>query len=532
MTVAEYIADQLYKNGVRYVFGVPGGPSIPYMESFRSAGIEFFLTANEAAAGIMATVSARLTGIPGVCHATFGPGAVNLASGAGSAFLDRSPVIILTSELDNKMIHRTTQMNINHQKLFEPLTKATFRLTPDNTADVIVKALKICTEEYPGPVHIGLPSDISNCEAGSVSYYAADESLKVYSNNTDQIISLLEKSRKPLIAAGLTSARYAVGSKLAALLDKIRIPVVLTPMAKGLLPEDHPCYAGVLFHALSDYLEDIFRETDLVIGLGYDPVEYNYESWMPDVPLVEFNTTEMDMPALTRVARFTGHPDEWFSILKRMENGSSIFNRSDVQSVRDETIAVFNGFTDHFGPVTAFKVLQEELPADVMLTVDVGSHLHLAGQYWNTSGKQNIIMTNGWSGMGFGIPAALATKIICPGSTVVCVTGDGGFLMTAGEILTARRYNLSVITVVLSDGELNLIKLKQSWQNLAPNGTSLYSGDLFDSANFFGIKVLNADSEESMRIAVNEALSLKKPVIINARIDPDDYKWLVVRKQS
>jgi acetolactate synthase-1/2/3 large subunit len=532
MTVAEYIADQLYKNGVRYVFGVPGGPSIPYMESFRSAGIGFILTANESAAGIMAGVSARLTGIPGVCHATFGPGAVNLAAGAGGSFLDRSPVIILTSELDDKMIHRTSQMNINHQKIYEPLTKATFRMTPDNAADVIAKALKICKEEYPGPVHIGLPSDIANSEAGPASEYAGDGGSKVYSNDTDHIISLLEKSRKPLIAAGLTSARYAVGSKLAGFLEKIMIPVVLTPMAKGLLPENHPCYAGVLFHALSDYLEDIFRETDLVIGLGYDPVEYNYESWMPDVPLVEFNTTETDMPALTTIARFTGNPDEWFSILKRMGNGSSVFNRSAVQSVRDETIAVFNGFTDHFGPVTAFKVLQEELPANVILTVDVGSHLHLAGQYWNTSGNQNIIMTNGWSGMGFGVPAALAAKIICPGSTVVCVTGDGGFLMTAGEILTARRYNLQVITVVFSDGELNLIKLKQSWQDLSPYGTTLYSGDLFDSASFFGVSVLNADSEESMRIAINEALSLNKPVIINARIDPDDYKWLVVRKQS
>ena len=532
MTVAEYIADQLFKNGVRYVFGVPGGPSIPYMESFRSAGISFILTSHESAAGIMAGVSARLTGIPGVCHATFGPGAVNLAAGAGGAFLDRSPVIILTSEMDDKMIHRTTQMNIDHQKLYGPLTKATFRLTPDNTPDIIHKAMKICREEYPGPVHIGLPSDIANTEAGPVSEYAEADNRKVYNNNTDHIISLLEKSRKPLIAAGLTSARHSVGSKLAGFLERNKIPVVLTPMAKGLLHEDHPCYAGILFHALSDYLEDIFRETDLVIGLGYDPVEYNYESWMPDVPLVEFNTIETDMPELTSVTRFTGHPDEWFSILKRLENGSGIFNRSALQAVRDEITAVFNGFTDHFGPVTAFKVLQEELPEDVILTADVGSHLHLAGQYWKTSGRQNIIMTNGWSGMGFGLPAALAAKMICPGSTVVCVTGDGGFLMTAGEIITARRYNIQVITVVLSDGELNLIKLKQSWQNLAPYGTSLYSGDLFDSANFFGVSVLNADSEESMRIAVNEALSLKEPVIINARIDPDDYKWLVVRKQD
>jgi acetolactate synthase I/II/III large subunit len=532
MTVAEYIADQLYKNGVRYFFGVPGGPSIPYIESFRSAGIGFILTANEAAAGVMAGVSARLTGIPGVCHATFGPGAVNMASGAGCAFLDRSPVIILTSELDDKMINRTTQMNINHQKLYEPLTKATFRITPDNSVDVLGKALKICMEEYPGPVHIGLPSDIANLQVRPAGEYSTDESSKVHCNDTDQIIYLLEKSRKPIIAAGLTSARYAIGSKLAGFLEKKMIPVVVTPMAKGLLPENHPCYAGVLFHALSNYLEDIFREADLVIGLGYDPVEYNYESWMPDIPLIEFNTTETDRPALTSVSRFTGHPDEWFNILKRTENSPSLFNRSAVQSVRDETIAVFNGFTDHFGPVTALKVLQEELPADIILTVDVGSHLHLAGQYWNTSGKQNIIMTNGWSGMGFGVPAALAAKIINPGSTVVCVTGDGGFLMTAGEILTARRYNLQVIIVVLSDGELNLIKLKQSWQNLSQYGTSLYSGDLFDSANFLGVSVLNADSEESMRTSVNEALLLNKPVIINARIDPDDYKWLVVRKQS
>lgn len=532
MTVAEYIADQLYKNGVRYVFGIPGGPSIPYMEAFRSAGIEFILTSNESAAGIMAGVSARLTGVPGVCHSTFGPGAVNLASGAGCAFLDRSPVILLTSELDDKMINRTTQMNINHQKLFEPLTKATFRLSPVNAADVIEKALKICKEEYPGPVHIGLPSDIADSQAGLESEYATDDIIKVRNDDTRHIISLLENSRKPLIAAGLTSARHAVGSKLATFLGKISVPVVLTPMAKGLLQEDHPCYAGVLFHALSDYLEDIFKETDLVIGLGYDSVEYNYESWMPDVPLIEFNTIEADMPALTSVNRFTGHPDEWFSILNSLDNGSRIFNRSVIQSVRDETIAVFNGFTDHFGPVTALKILQEELPSNVILTADVGSHLHLAGQFWQTSGKQNIIMTNGWSGMGFGLPAALSAKLIRPGATVVCVTGDGGFLMAAGEILTARRYNLHIITVVLSDGELNLIKLKQSWQNLAPYGTTLNSGDLFDSELFLGVRVLSADSEESMRISINEALSINKPVIINARIDPDDYKWLVVRKRN
>ena len=143
-----------------------------------------------------------------------------------------------------------------------------------------------------------------------------------------------------------------------------------------------------------------------------------------------------------------------------------------------------------------------------------------------------MLITNGWSGMGFGIPAALAAKLVRPSSAVVCVTGDGGFLMMAGELMTARRYNLPVIIVVFSDGELNLIRLKQSWKNLQHYATSLYSADMFGSDIFLGINVITADSEISFRKALNESLNINRPVIINARIDPDDYKWLVVRKES
>ncbi len=334
----------------------------------------------------------------------------------------------------------------------------------------------------------------------------------------------------PLIAVGLTSARKDIGNELLAFLEKRKMPVVLTPMAKGLISEDHPCYAGVLFHVLSDYLEEIFERTDLVIGLGYDPVEYNYESWMPDVPLIHFDTSDMDMPESGLIVKYTGPPDEWFGILTKYFEGSLVLNSSILNSVRDEMDSVFNGFTGHFGPVTALKVLMEVLPENTILTADVGSHLHLAGQFWKTNGRRNLIMSNGWSGMGFGIPAALAARLADQAATIVCVTGDGGFLMMAGEILTARRYNLRVIVVVLADGELNLIRLKQSWQNLSPYGTVLYSGDLFESDTFMGVSVITVESEEEMKNAITGALSMNEPVIINARIDPDDYKWLVVRK--
>jgi acetolactate synthase I/II/III large subunit len=530
MTIAEYIAGQLFDRGVRFAFGIPGGPSIPFMEALKGAGIEFILTSNEAAAGIMADVTARLTGIPGVCHSTFGPGATNISTGVGGAFLDRSPVIVFTSEMDDMMIHRTTQMNIDHQKLFEPVTKATYRLTAGNYADVIESAVVLCREEYPGPVHIGLPSDICDKEAGIINTTGYQTERENYNNNIQKILSLLDKSRHPVIAVGLTSARLEIGPDLLSFLNEYKIPVVITPMAKGLIPESHPCYAGVLFHSLSDYLEDIFETSDLVIGLGYDQVEFNYESWMPDVPLVHFDTRETDMPAGINSVEYTGPPEEWLRIIRNLNKGSLIFESSLISGIRDEMMSVFNGFTNHFGPSAALKILSEELPPNVTLTADVGSHLHLIGQFWQTKGKSKVIMSNGWSGMGFGIPAALAAQITGRDTTVVCVTGDGGFLMNAGEMVTAKRYNLPVIVVVFSDGELNLIKVKQSWKNLPPYGTMLYQGDLFDSGRFLGVKVLRADSHAGMRKSVIEALAENEPVIINAVIDPEEYRWLIVRR--
>ena len=530
MTVAEYIANQLFINGIRYVFGIPGGPSIPYLEAFRKAGIEFILTSNEAAAGIMADVTARFTKIPGVCHATFGPGATNIATGIGGALLDRSPVIVFTSEMGEIMINRTTQMNIDHQKLFEPLTKATFRLNTLNTREVIEKALRISMASYPGPVHIGLPADIADYEIIYDPYPDFINEKTIPNNDINKIKTLLEASRFPVIAVGLTAARLGLKKELLKLLDKHRIPVVLTPMAKGILNEGHECYAGVLFHSLSDYLGELFEKTDLVIGLGYDPVEFNYESWIPDVALVHFDLKVTDMPSSINSVQYTGMPEEWFRMMEHLNISSLLSQKTVIEGIRNEMNAVFNGFTGHFGPAAALKALQDELPEDTVITADVGSHLHLIGQFWHTGDKGKVIMTNGWSGMGFGIPAALAAQLNNRDATVVCITGDGGFLMMAGEIVTARRYNLPVIIVIFSDGELNLIKVKQSWKNISPYGTILYQDDLFGSGVFLGVKVLRADSSATMHKAVIEALSVNEPVIINAVIDPEDYQWLIVKR--
>ena len=160
--VANAMIAVLAEAGVRHVFGVPSGPWAPYMEAMRTGPVDFVLTSTEAAAGFMADVSSRLTGRPGACYGTFGPGATNLCTGVGSAYLDRSPVLAFTTEGPENMLHRTLQMQIDHQALFAPLTKWTTRLSPTTVRQTLRRAVQVATSEVPGPVHIGLPADIGN----------------------------------------------------------------------------------------------------------------------------------------------------------------------------------------------------------------------------------------------------------------------------------------------------------------------------------------------------------------------------------
>lgn len=527
MTAAEYLARELSRRGVRYVFGIPGGPSIPYIEAFSRFGIKFILTSSETAAAVMADVTGRLTGIPGICHSTFGPGATNLATGVGGALLDRSPVIAFTSEVPDRMRSRTCQMNIDHQALFSPLTKRTFRMDPANAAKMLDDAFSIALSEYPGPVHIGLPSDLAGEEIrGSITEERTDQEPELDADR-DKLEELVKHSRKPVLAVGLTARRFGIEEELLEFLERHPMPVVVTPMAKGLIPETHPWFAGVLFHAMSGKLAEITSRADLVVGLGYDPVEYNYESWMPNVPLLSLNTVRVDMPDQLVNLQVTGELLSGLNLLSAVMPRAISWDPARIRKIKGEMEAELTKCRRRFGPVSVLDILQNELPYGTILTSDVGSHLHLLGQQWVTSNPGNLLMTNGWSSMGFGLPAAIAAQINNPGRRAVCLTGDGGFLMMLGELATARRYQLPIITVVMADRELNLIKLKQEWNGAETAGVDLYEGDLFQSDRILGSRVVRTETREEFAAAVREAIKIPGRVVIEALIDPSDYTWLI-----
>ena len=491
------------------------------------------LVSNEASAGFMADVCARITGGPGACYGTFGPGATNLTTGVGCAFLDRSPVLAFTNEMSDAMNHRTTQMRIDHQALFRPLTKWTTRLRPESLEETFHEAVHVALSEVPGPVHIGLPSDVGPMparESGAVPVPVqgppgADEA------RLEEMVRIFCEARTPLLAVGLSAVRAGVKDLVRGIAEKFGVPVVLTPMAKGMVPEGHPWYGGVLFHALSDRVAETTRLSDLVVGIGYDPVEFNYEDWLPSVPVIHIDTVPADLdtasygPACDVVGDIAGS----LRRLAAVERAGTGWDLRALASRREAMFEALRPPRGSFGPRAALAVLREMLPDDGVMTCDVGAHTHLIGQAWRTPEPGLQLMTNGWSSMGFAVPSAIAAKLCLPDRAVACVVGDGGFLMMAGEMATAMRLGTHVVFVVLTDGNLSLIRVKQVHKGVVPYGTLLHGPGYASSGNFFGVPVLEAGTADAYAAALEEAFGMDGPVIVEARVDGGEYDHLVQR---
>ena len=539
-TVATEVVETLRDLGVKYVFGVPSGGWVDYMDALRTTeGIEFILATHEGGAAMMADVCGRLTGVPGVCFGTFGPGATNLSTGVGEALLDRSPMIALTDEMTADMRGRTTQMGIDHQALFAPLTKKTTRLREDAVRDILHDAARVALTERRGPVHVGLPVGLSSraAESRESKPFAAPQPRPGAGIDVlKAAASRIDAAQRPVLAVGLGAARKELKPKILELAESYGIPVVLTPMAKGMFSEEHPLYAGVVFHALSDIVGQTHQQADLVIAVGYDPVEFNYEGWMPKAAaLVSFDTEPADIDRTNYVVAADAVGDIGHSLdflLARPITAKADWDLEALTARRAQMFEALLPTSNTFGPKGALAVLRDVLPADGIMTCDVGAHTHLIGQLWRTPEPGRQIMTNGWSTMGFGLPAAIGAKLTHPEKLVCAVVGDGGFLMTAGELATAVRYGIKVVTVVLTDNDLALIRIKQEKKGKPIYGTPVRATGTIGGPSIFGVPVKTCFDQASFRTALEEAFAADGPVIVEAVVDSREYDGVVLHNDK
>jgi acetolactate synthase-1/2/3 large subunit len=536
-TTAATVAKTLKQLGVTYIFGVPSGNWADYMAAIEAEdGLEFVLVGNEASGGFMADVCWRLTGKIAACFGTFGPGACNLSTGVCCGFLDRSPMIAFTDEMNQNMRHRVTQMNIDHQTLFKPLTKWTTRLERGKVKQTLYKAFDIAMSDMPGPVHIGLPAGMGGQEepdSPDQESHNIEKPAKAAHAQLQRMETAFKKSRKPLVALGLRAIIAGVGERVLQLLEKYQMPVVLTPMAKGVIPEDHPSYAGVLAHALGNLVGRIHQQADLILGVGYDPVEINYEDWMPEVPLIHIDTqpADLDRNRFTLGADVTGEIAASLDHLLHLHSKQKDWDLAQIEQDKQEMFSAFVLDDESFGPRAVLSELRKKLPADGIMTCDVGAHLHLIGQQWKTPSPECQLMTNGCSSMGFGIPAAIAAKLSLPHREVCCVTGDGGLYMMAGELATAVRIGKRIVFIVISDASLSLIRIKQEAKGHSEYGTKLYGthAGCGLGERLFGAPVLKATTGSEFSKALDTAFLHNGPVVIEALVDTREYDRFVLK---
>lgn len=544
ITVAQEVINTLKELGVKHVFGVPSGGWVDYMEAMRiTDGIDFVLATHEGGAGFMADVCGRITGVPGVCFGTYGPGATNLATGVGSAYLDRSPMIALTDEMADNKRDRIVQMNIDHQALFAPITKKTTRLQSDKIREILFDAAHVALSGVPGPVHVGLPAGMGSLLIESDN---TNDALKVplavkinqpaEQKLIDKMAMLFNQAKKPVIALGMRAVTSNVQEQIIALAERCKVPVVINPMAKGMLPENHPCYAGVLFHALSDVVGQTHQQADLILSIGYDEIEFNYEDWMPNkAPLVSIDIVETDLDEdnYTLACDVIGDiKSSVESLIASVDDNEKEWDLAALAIRKSDMYARMSPGKGAFGPCAALDILREKLPQDGIMTCDVGAHIHLIGQKWPTPKPGLQIMTNGWSAMGFAIPSAISAKLCNPNTPVCSVIGDGGFLMTAGELAVAVREKLNIVFVLFTDNDLALIRIKQEKKSNPIYGTPIRERGTIGGDNIFGVPVIKAFDTVEFNSALDNAFAQEGPVIVEAILNSREYDDLVLRKDK
>jgi acetolactate synthase I/II/III large subunit len=520
MTVADLVVGQLLGAGVRTLFGVPGGGgNLDLIAAAGRAGLPFVLTSTETAGAIAALAQAEVTEQIGACLTTLGPGATSVVNGVACAHLERAPIVVFTDSQFSQFAHQ----RIDHAALMAPITKWSSSLRPDSAHWVLAAALEGAVHGRPGPVHLDCPGDVaaSGFEmTGDIASVEWEDRLPSPEDRS-RLETLLASARKPLLIVGLGARRAGDAAAIRSLCDARNIPALVTYKGKGVVPDDHPWFAGVFTNATIE--QPMIDECDLLIGMGLDPVELIPRAWKREQPILYFGPWLVDDAHVPFAAQSV---TDVLSAVKEVGSKltASAWDFDRVRQHLDEQRRQIDVPTEGLSAQRVVQIAAAQLGAAAgRVTVDAGAHMFPVTVLWPVSCPNGMLVSNGLSTMGFALPAAIGAALLDRERPVVALTGDGGLLMCAGELLTAAREKLHVITIVFSDASLSLIEIKQQARGLEPAGVALGAIDWQALARSFGVRSWTATTEAELDRAAGEALACEGPTLIEAKIDRSNY---------
>jgi acetolactate synthase-1/2/3 large subunit len=530
----EIIAGALKECGVTHAFGIPGGEVLELLDAFRKTGIEFVLTKQELGAGMMADAAFQLTGRPGVLVATLGPGITNTATAVAQALLDRSAVIVITGEIATSLKAVYTHQILDQDLMMRPLVKWSTTIQSQGAFEQVRKGLAIAQSPMPGPVHFNLPTDVAVAEQGEGRRF---EPLRSRGDAPaphvlERITEWLESAKRPVAFVGLGVQLDGAHGELRAFLEKWRVPFVATYKAKGVVPEDHELCIGAT--GLSPVIDKLhmaeLRQADLVLTIGFDPVELRSD-WMH--PWDEHKRSiNIDLVPNTHYVYRSSieHAGGIAGCLATLTRAASIrvperWPADELEHYRGRLRAAIAHRPERgLGPYQVASTLRQVFPRDTIATVDTGSHRILIDHVWEAYEPRRLLQSNGLGSMGYALPAAIAAKLFFRDRPVLAMMGEAGLDMVIGELALLEKHKLNPTLVVFRDDTLSLIKLKQERMQLPESGVRTGSPDYALLAQAYGGRGVVVNDIDNLRRAAEAALDSDVFTLIDARIDPAEYR--------
>ena len=532
-TTADVMARYFRTAGITHIFGLPGGQNIEFMEAARREGLEFILARREGTAALMADAAGQLTGVPGVCMSTLGPGATNMVNGVANAHLDRSPMIAVSGQLATRLASTFTHQNVDQQALFTPISKWATRIGPDDAASVMRRALRLAVAERPGPVHLTLNANYANTEATDTEISLppmapAGEWVQVSAIDGADPVKRLKKAKRPVVLTGMSAMRSGAGTSLTAFAEKLGCPVVTSPKGKGTMPEDHPYFAGTVDMACNKLIWKFLGSADLILAVGFDGVEL-IKPWRLDVPVIHIDTVANTDQVYPAEIELVGPIGAILDALAGSCEAQAKWAEADIRAHRDAVKDLYYSGRQKgkLNPTDVVDAARAAFPKDTLITTDVGSHKLLIGQGWKTYEAGGVMMSNGLSSMGFALPASITASMLDRERKVVCFTGDGGLAMVSGELQLASELGLGLVVIVFCDNSMNRIELKQMQLGYPATGTRFEASNLVGLAEAMGCDGERAETPKALEDVLGRAANpggLNRPLLIEAKIDPSQYE--------
>ncbi|HVS62106.1 MAG TPA: acetolactate synthase large subunit [Thermoanaerobaculia bacterium] len=544
MKCSDLFVKCLETEGIEYVFGVPGEENADFMMSLeKSQSIRFVLTRHEQGAAFMAEVYGRLTGNPAVCLGTLGPGATNLITGVADANMDRAPMLAITGQGSTERLHKESHQAMDVVAMFEPVTKwAQTVWHPDNTPEIVRKAVRLARTEKPGACLIELPEDVAEREARTEPIEVRKFRRAVPDDKiVDRAWEAIKSAKRPIIMAGNGCIRRRASKQLRRFVEKTGIGVVTTFMAKGAVDMDSEHCMFTIGLGAKDYPTVAVDEADLVITLGYDMVEYHPSLWNPKgdnrIVHIDFIPAEIDENYRIEVEVVGDLAHTLWMLNERVDRDGAENLKFDHSHTRKARASMLVELAEHArddaqGLIKPQKALWDARqvlgPHDVVLS-DVGAHKMWIARHYPCHEPNTCLIPNGFCSMGFALPGAIAASLVFPDRRILAISGDGGFMMNVQEMETARRIDSNIVVMVWEDGAYGLIAWKQKNEFGHHTDLSFGNPDWIKLAEAFGWHGHFCDKSSELLATLEKAFQEEGPSLVVVPIDYRENPKLTAR---